>query len=553
LNRSRRLACAALGLAAAGLVGLAPARSARAADPVPTITWGDCSGMSAAAGAECGFISVPLDWDHPNGKKISLAVSRSKATAVKRLGVMLVNPGGPGGSGLGLTAVRELVPNDAGKAYDWIGFDPRGVGASQPSISCDPEFIKGPRPDYTPDSHGEKLSREEDAWLALSKRYAGACAAKYPDLLAHMKTVDTVRDMDAIRRALGESKINYYGFSYGTYLGETYATMFPGNVGRMVLDGIVDPRGVWYSAQLNQDRAFEVVVKRFFAWVARNDATYNLGTTEAAVREHYTTALHSLSGTPIDGIGSSEWVDLFAHTMYAEFLWPATADAFASYVNRHDIAAAKVDYQGTLDPNDNAFAVYNAVQCTDATWPQSYSKTWRPDGFRTAAKAPFMTWSNVWYNTACLYWPAKPGTPIKVDGSKAPPVLLINATLDGATPFSDAIEVRRLFPGARLIAEQDATSHANSLGGNTCITDRIAKYLTDGELPARKPGPGPDVVCKRQPEPRAGFPGYQAGPASVGSNSDNAPAPGPAPPVDPSVLNSLLRLLPLEGVSRGRP
>ncbi|HEX3828411.1 MAG TPA: alpha/beta hydrolase [Sporichthyaceae bacterium] len=541
----------ALGLAALGFAALAPGAHASAADPEPAkIVWGSCAGTGpAGADAQCGFLSVPLDWDHPQGQQIQIAVSREKATA-KRRGIMLANPGGPGGSGLALAGLRDTIPNGAGKAYDWIGFDPRGVGQSKPAISCDPNYEKGPRPDYYPESHGAQRSHDEDVWLGLSKKYAEACQQKYPDLLAHMKTVDTVRDMDAIRRSLGEKKISYYGFSYGTYLGQVYATMFGKNVDRMVLDGNVNPLGVWYDAQLSQDHAFEGVAEHFFAWVAAHNSTYYLGTTQAAVQDKYYAALKQLAAKPLDGIGSSEWVDMFSHTMYAEFLWPDGADAFASFVNKHDITAAKVAYQAAQDPDDNGFAVYNAVQCTDASWPSSYDNTWRPDGFKTASQAPFETWANVWYNTACIYWGAKPGTPVKVDGSKAPPILLINATLDGATPFADALEVRKLFPGARLVAEKDATSHANSLGGNPCIEDRISKYLSTGEMPARKPGDEPDVVCNRMPEPTPGFTSYAPTPASPTAPPASlvlpilrsVPLPTPIPPADRSALDRALRL-----------
>jgi pimeloyl-ACP methyl ester carboxylesterase len=526
---------AALSLVGLGVATLGPGGVADAAS-APRIDWGTCAQSSlSAAGAECGFLSVPLDWDHPTGKKIELAVSRLKATvpAAKRQGVMLVNPGGPGGSGLGLSGLRDVIRNDAGKSYDWIGFDPRGVGASKPAISCDPSITKGPRPDYIPDTHTTKLSEEETTWLARSKKYAAECGKKYPDLLAHMKTTDTVRDMDYLRQALDEKRINYYGFSYGTYLGEVYATMFPEHVDHMVLDGNVDPRAVWYSSQLAQDKAFEGVAKEFFAWVAKNDKTYNVGATPAAVRASYNKALKQLEASPKGTIGADEWTDAFVHGMYAEFLWPDTADALAAYVNNGDVGAARTAYNNSLDADDNGFAVYNAVNCTDTPWPASYEKTWRPDAFETAAKAPFMTWSNVWYNTSCLYWPAKPGTPVKVDGTalakqKGSPGVL-------------------LFPSARLIAEVGATSHANSLGGNPCIEDRIAAYLSDGTLPKRVPGNGPDVKCKRIPLPQPGFTKYGASLQDPVANTPPDPnrKSKPAPPAtDRSLVDSIVGLLP---------
>lgn len=240
------------------LAGLVTAASPAAAAPQgaspPGIDWGPCTDAALAGQAECGYLSVPLDYQHPNGATIKLAVSRVKHTVPESQyqGVMLVNPGGPGGSGLDLATLGAAVPNNAGDAYDWIGFDPRGVGASKPALSCIPDYFHGDRPPYTPTTPGLLQT-----WLARSKAYAQACGRNGGALLAHMKTTDSARDMDRIRAALGASKINYYGFSYGTYLGQVYTTLFPDRVRRMVLDSNVDPRHVWYEANLRQDIAFE--------------------------------------------------------------------------------------------------------------------------------------------------------------------------------------------------------------------------------------------------------------------------------------------------------
>jgi pimeloyl-ACP methyl ester carboxylesterase len=554
----RTLALLAAGaLAASGLAGteLAGADHAEAA---AKITWGDCTDPGLVVShAQCGFLSVPLDHARPTGAKIKIAVSRMKATApaAKRQGVMLVNPGGPGGEGLAMAQLRDVIPKGAGKYYDWIGFDPRGVGASVPAITCDANYNKGPRPDYVPGAQGTTLSAQEKKWLARSKAYAAACGKKYGKLLPHMHTTDTVKDMELLRLALGAQKINYYGFSYGTYLGQIYAMTYPTRVRRMVLDGNVDPRGIWYAAQLGQDRAFEKVIEQFFAWTARNDKTYALGTTAAAVRKRYNAELARLrKNGAVLGVGPSEWNDTFGHAGYAEFLWPATASAFASRVHHGDMREMNSLYQQANEPgDDNGFAVYNAVQCVDAAWPRSYTKGWRADAFATAAKAPFMTWQNVWYNTACIYWPAAPGKPVKIDGRKVAPFLMINTTSDGATPYSGALQVRKLFPRARLVAEKGATTHANSLGGNPCVDARLAAYLATGKLPARKAGSGADVVCARLPLPDPS-PGAFAAGSDDGSeggfyegSSTSEPAPAPTPPMDQSLVGGIIGLLPDRG------
>jgi pimeloyl-ACP methyl ester carboxylesterase len=545
----RSVAVVAAGcLAASGMVGADVAAAAS------TIKWGDCTEPSlVVARAQCGFLSVPLDHANPGGTKIKIAVSRMKATvpAKKRQGVMLVNPGGPGGSGLGMAQLRDVIPSGAGKAYDWIGFDPRGVGESVPALSCDPNYKKGPRPDYVPTAKGTTLSPQETEWLARSKAYAAACGKKYPKLLPHMRTTDTVKDMDLLRAALGASTINYYGFSYGTYLGQIYAQTYPKRVRRMVLDGNVDPRGIWYQAQLGQDRAFEKVIEQFFAWIAKNHKTYALGSTAAAVRKHYNAELAKLRVKAVLDVGPSEWTDAFGHAGYAEFLWPSMASAFALRVHEGDMREMSQLYQQANEPgDDNGFAVYNAVQCVDAAWPRSYEQGWREDAFATAAGAPFMTWQNVWYNTACIYWPATAGSPVKIDGKKVGSFLMVNTTADGATPYAGALQVRKLFPKARLVAEKDTTTHANSLGGNKCVDAKVAAYLGSGRLPARKAGTGPDVLCGRTPQPDPGpesFSASSSGGSGSAAPSPSEPAPTPTPPMDQSLLGGIIGLLPDRG------
>ncbi|MGQ0623367.1 MAG: alpha/beta hydrolase [Sporichthyaceae bacterium] len=531
----------ALLVGTAGVVALGPAQASPAAPSAFSIDFGSCASFSVAAD-QCGFLSVPMDWSKPAGKQITLAVSRTKAErGEKYQGVAIGNPGGPGASGLGLSSLGSAVPGAAG--YDWIGFDPRGVGDSRPAISCDSDYGTGKRPAYVPARQGASLTASEKAWLARSKKYAAACGRKHGTLLEHMKTTDSARDIDALRQALGVDQITWYGFSYGTYLGQVYASMFPARVKRMVLDGNVHPGRVWYQAQLAQDRAFEKAASEFFGWVARHQRTYDLGSTPKTVRKKFYAVLRKLQQQPAQGVDANDWTDVFTRTMYAEFLWSESAGAFARWVHNKDMSELKVALSGAQDSDDNLFAVYNAVQCTDKAWPASYRNTWRPDAFATAAKAPLLTWANTWFNTACLYWPAAPGTPLPIDGSAVPPILIINATLDAATPYAGALAVRSLFPASRLIAESGATTHSGSLNGNTCIEDIIAAYLLDGALPARRSGTTADVTCKALSKPRPGLQTYGASSLT----SPAVPAPDPPPAQDRSPLESIIGLLPMRG------
>ena len=472
----------------------------------PAISWSACDNPRLrAAKAQCGLLSVPLDHARPAGTKIQIAVSRIKATAApaKRQGPLLLNPGGPGGSGLTLPLyLAATLPKDVAASYDLVGFDPRGVGASKPALSCDKNLNAGPRPDYVPAAAtaAAPLGSNETAWLARSKAYADACAKAAPTLLPHLTTVETVKDMDVLRQALGAAKINYYGFSYGTYLGQVYATMFPDRVRRLVFDGNVDPSNVWYNAQLDQDKAFEGAMHEFFTWVAAHDEVYGLGATAADVLSTYHATQDKLRAKAVGKVGPAEWTDVFLPAGYAQSLWPDIAGAFARWQRGETKPVADLWDDAAEVGDDNGFAMYAGVQCVDAVWPLDY-RTWRADGFATAARAPFETWGNVWFNTPCMFWHAPQGVPPVVDGSKAPAALLVNTTLDGATPYSGALEVRRRFPHAALVAEAGSTTHADSLGGNSCVDGAVFSYLRSGALPARKAGAGADLTCTASPLP----------------------------------------------------
>ena len=495
-------------VAAAGTMAAAPGVSAAAAPQAATaaswspapIAWGACSNATLVqAHAQCGTLSVPLDYGNPSGTKIQLAVSRVQHTvaASQYQGVMLTNPGGPGGSGLTLAVLGGFVPGGAGQAYDWIGFDPRGVGSSKPALSCDPSYFDGPRPPYEP------LTKSiQNAWLAKSADYARDCGRSGGALLGHLTTRDTVADMDSLRKALGATKLSFYGYSYGTYLGQVYATLHPDRVRRMVLDSNINPHTVWYQGNLDQDTAFEKVLAKWFAWVARYDSTYHLGTTAKAVEDRWYEVKDKLRFNPAGNyVGSAEWVDIFLGAGYVQFLWPDLAALFSGWVTKPDAQKLIDAYKGAVGVgDDNGYAIYLAVQCGDAPWPHSWS-TWQRDNTRIAKQAPFLTWANAWYNAPCRAWPAPSHTPVRVDGGKAPPILLIDETLDAATPYAGSLATRRLFPHASLIALPGGTNHAFSLSGNSCLDTKIAAYLRDGTLPTRKSGNGADATCAPLPTP----------------------------------------------------
>lgn len=494
--------------------GVSTGTSTATARPAAAIAWGTCEAASlTAVGAECGFVPVPLDWSKPQGQTIQIAVSRLRATE-KRQGVMLINPGGPGGSGLEFPALYpQKVPDGIGFQYDWIGFDPRGVGSSKPAVSCDTAYFNGPRPQYEPTDLA-KITGSESVWLERTKKYAKACADQNGEILQHMRSIDTVRDMDAIRVALGEQQINYYGISYGTFLGQAYATTYPDRVRRMVLDSNVAPDYPGYGdAGRGQIAGFEYTAGEFFRWIAAHAAQYNLGVTQDAVTTAYYAQLDALRKAPVGPIGSAEWQDVFLVAGYAESLWPTLADGWALW-NTGDRSRMEFLHEVLASVgDDNSFAAFNSTLCTDGPWPRNYTKV-RNDAIALAKEFRFATWGSYWFSGPCTFWTVKPSAPLAIDGEKiSVPILLLNATHDGPTPFPNALKVRAEFPTSVLVADVGGMTHGVGLNGNACMTRIVADYLLDGSLPARASGSDADVECARKPlpEPSLLFRGQETG------------------------------------------
>jgi len=502
MRRKLLAAVVTIAVAATGAVAGDARADVRLKPGYPKLTWGTCTDPSLVSRkAECGVVTVPMDYKDPDGPTVELAISRIKHTVpdAKYQGIMLVNPGGPGGKGQGLSILGPLVPKSAGEAYDWIGFDPRGVGASKPSLTCDSDYAGYNRPEYVPTT-----TAIETVWLKRAEKYAKDCATAGGALLNHLKTQDTVRDMESIRLVLGATQINFYGFSYGTYLGQVYATMFPSRVRRMVLDGNVNPARVWYDANIDQDLAFDKNIKIYFRWVAKYDRVYHLGKTAKAVERLFYSEKAKLAGAPAAGvIGPSEFTDIFLQAGYYVFGWEEIAQAFDAWVHKHDPQPLKklYDKNNPQEPGaDNGYAIYLAVQCTDVKWPMAWTK-WTADNWEIHRKAPFETWANAWYNAPCRTWAGKPGIPTSVSGEGVPPILLISETLDAATPFNGSLEVRKRFPRSALIEGVGGTTHAGSLFGDECVDNTVAAYLATGVLPKRKAGERSDKRCPPIPQP----------------------------------------------------
>jgi pimeloyl-ACP methyl ester carboxylesterase len=468
---------------------------------VPVLSWHPCTQGGAAL--QCASMQVPLDYRHP-GRKITLALSEAPATAPvsQRQGVLLFNPGGPGGPGLSWPAiVAQGLNHHVASEYTIVGFDTRGVGSSVPAMHCDPSFFSRARPDYIPATRaGERVLE------ARAKAYAADCEKKYGWLLPYMTTQNIARDMDSIRAVMGQQQVSYFAYSYGTYIGQVYATLFPHRVRRMVLDSVVDPTGAWWTDNIEQDYAFQGRMEAFFAWMARYQSVYHLGSTAAQVSRSWYQARADLRAHPIRGsagplIGPDEYDDTFLLGGYDNAYWPGLAAALAAYLMTGSTSQLTAQYNQEGIQNENEFAVYNAVECADAAWPRGWA-TWDSATRKVYATAPFEAWDNTWFNAACAFWPVTgPARPLQIKGAGLPPVLMLQGTLDAATPYAGAQVAHRLLPSARMVVVEGGGNHGQSLASppNTCVDGYLNRYLGTGSVPS---GPGlVNATCPALPDP----------------------------------------------------
>ncbi|HEY5832410.1 alpha/beta hydrolase [Streptomyces sp.] len=464
------------------------------------IGWAACpADWGLPSAVQCGWVTVPVDYGKPFGDTIRLAVDRatSTGTPAERQGALLYNPGGPGGSGmrfpLRVTNASPLWKN-AAKAYDFVGFDPRGVGRSAP-ISCqDPQdFVKAPKADPVPDDEADKLAQRK-----LAEEYANGCLERTgAAVLSRMTTPDTARDLDVIRAALGEKRLNLLGVSYGTYLGAVYATLFPTHVRRMIVDSVVNPARdqIWYRNNLDQDIAFQGRWEDWQAWVASYDSVYHIGDTPSKVQKKWEELRAAAKANPIGGVvGPAELLGFFQNAPYYDSTWALVAGVWSRYLagdTQALVEAAGPDLSDTAGnaTSENGNAVYTAVECTDARWPTSW-RTWDRDNTALHAAHPFLTWANAWLNLPCATWPVKQRTPVEVRSDQdLPGVLIVQSARDAATPYGGALELHRRLAGSRMITERDAGSHGVTGLVNPCINARVDAYLIEGTLDPQ------DVVC----------------------------------------------------------
>lgn len=372
---------ASVGVLAAVAVGT----PTQAAEPTPTLDWKPCPTDNTPR-LECATLRVPLDYADPDGRTIRLAISRLPSDEPsQRRGVLLLNPGGPGGPGTSMPdeLVANGIPREVLDSYDLIGFDPRGVGRSTP-VSCDltdDQTPTGNLPTHPVDA-ADVAERAE-----VVRTVAEQCASADTDgVLPHIGTANTARDMDRIRVALGVERISFYGVSYGSYLGAVYATLFPERTDRIVLDSLEGPEGVDLDALLRMAQGFEDRFPDFARWAAERHATYGLGRTPGRIEATYFELAERLDERPTADLDGALFRAYTFGTLYDDGQFPRLAELWRS-VDGGNAEAVGEQGRRLAPPDDNFLASAIHVACNDADWPESVA-TYQSDVERYRERHP---------------------------------------------------------------------------------------------------------------------------------------------------------------------
>ncbi len=455
------------------------------------LTWRSCG----VPGFQCATMKAPLDYTKPDAGDTRLAVARKKATGPgKRLGSLLVNPGGPGGSAIGYLQQYAGIgyPVEVRAQYDMVAVDPRGVARSEPVECLGGRAMDAyTQTDFTPDD-AKETGRLVDAY----KKFAEGCGEDAAGLLRHVSTAEAARDMDILRAVLGDEKLTYVGASYGTLLGATYAGLFPDRVGRLVLDGGMDPSLPARRLNLDQTAGFETAFQAF----ARDCVHHRdcpLGTKASAVSSNLKAFFEKLDARPIptgdaDGreLGESLATTGVIAAMYDEGAWQHLRDALSAAMRENDgaglLALSDSYYERDAEGRyTNLMFANAAVNCLDL--PPAFAT---PDEVRKSLPAfekasPVFGEGLAWATLNCAYWPVAPtGEPHRIEAAGAAPIVVVGTTRDPATPYRWAQALSRQLSSARLLT-YEGDGHTAYGRGSKCIDRTINAYLVRGTPPAR--------------------------------------------------------------------
>lgn len=438
--------------------------------------------MPCHASFECAEITLPLDYADPAVGDVTLPLIRRPATdAANRIGSLLVNPGGPGVSGVDFVRnASSLYSEDVRARFDIVGWDPRGVGGSSPAVDCIEDLDAFVSADSSPDSVAEQ--QEQDA---IAKEFADGCASESGDILPYLATEYTARDMDAIRQALGDEKLTYFGYSYGTFLGAMYADLFPDRIRALVLDAAADPSISAQQDTKNQVVGFETSLNTFLAACeVEPECAFHYADDPAAA---YDALMQSLDTTPVYGDGTIEVGVAIAElgvlsALYSEARWPELAEALAAAEAGDGSALLEMStfITGRYGPASytNELEQRIAIACVDSQ-RLTYDE-------KVALQAELVVLAPRFGDPGvgpagdpCDFWPVPSlREPKRITAPGSPPILVVGTTGDPATPYQQAVSLaEQLSQGVLLTL--NAERHTAYGGVSTCIDSAVDAYLID--------------------------------------------------------------------------
>jgi pimeloyl-ACP methyl ester carboxylesterase len=456
------------------------ASSTTAPAPATALSWQTCGRV------QCAMLTVPLDYTDPSKGTIDLYLKRRPASdKAHRVGSLLVNPGGPGVPGTSLVDQASLAfSEDLLDRFDIVGWDPRGTGQSSP-VDCvdnlDPYFALDPIPDTT---------AEKQTIIDTSQQFDAACQQRSGRILPYVSTQDSARDMDQIRNALGEDKISYFGFSYGSQLGATYATLYPAHVRSMVVDGAADPNAGYVESTKQQVVGLERGLQAMLDDCAKKTscAFHHDGNPAAA----YDALMAKLTTNPIPSpeadrpaVGPGVAIYAVVSGLYVQEYWPVVTRALAA-AEKGDGGPLLQLYDTYIERQSdgtwtNSFEDLIAINCLDdpgpkdPSFPDSYAKDLQ------ALSPHFGAWAAYSYN--CIYWPVPQKAPLKLTAAGAGPIVVVGTTGDPITPLESTKHMADALEQATLVTV-DANQHTG-YGTNDCVVKAVDDYLIDLTVPAK--------------------------------------------------------------------
>jgi pimeloyl-ACP methyl ester carboxylesterase len=456
-------------------------RSSVAAFHDQSIAWKECGGY------ECGSVEVPMDYADPSGATVEIQLKRAPAESKNPIGTMFINPGGPGASGVDyLESFAPQMSEDVLDNYDIVGFDPRGVATSDPLVCLDDaELDKLIAYDPDPDTPDEVTKATELA------RGLGQACADAGELSAHVSTEEVARDLDIMRAVVGDRKLTYYGASYGTYIGATYAELFPERVGRVVLDGAIDPALSATELNLQQVAGFQTAMDAYIDYCVSSDCP--LGSDPQSAVDRLIEFLDGLDQEPLETddperpLTQSLGFYGVALPLYSEDLWPYLTQGLSDALNDGDgsVLLSLADTYLSRTPSgysDNSAQVISAVNCLDRPVDLTTQQIEQSES-RYEQASPVFGRIFAWSMLTCSQWPIQPEQPApEIDGAGAAPIVVVGTTRDPATPYRWAEALAGELQSGVLVS-RDGDGHTGYHMGNACVDDAIDAYFVNGTVP----------------------------------------------------------------------